>query len=232
MKRYIKSVTQKSQGEQIHDLTNKIYAFIVYEMFKQNRQGYYKQVRKQFTCNGRKYVMKNYSNGKLSITNPEGEELYGYSFGRGGVSQDDAKSIATIIINDAYGDATDISNKRVNLSVRSGYTTYGSNSGGPVNFGDYVSRLRRYADKGDPNSRYAAVLIKAWWSYNNEQIVFSNSSEELINLCNNFIDEGSETLDGNDSSIGEYKYRFYANVIDTETGEELYSDKSESVGNG
>lgn len=233
MKRYIKSssiqAAAKSQGEIIHDLTNKIWDFIAYEMFEQNRMGYYKQVRKQFSVNGRKYVMKNYSNGKLSITNPEGEELYGYSFG-GGASRNDAKKIATIVVNDAFGDDTDLASKRVNLKVRANYTSYGRNSGGVVEFGDYVSRLRKHYAEGDPNGRYLAVMIKAWWSSHDQKVIFSDNKHELIAMCQDFIHKGMMTPSGNDSTIGEYVYRFYADVVDTQTGEELYADETESNG--
>ena len=230
MKRYIKAATAKSQAEQIHDLQEKIWDYIYNVLFEQNQYGYFKQVRRSLSANGRKYVMKNYAKyNTMVITNPEGEEIFRSSFPYG-ASRNDAKSIATKVINDAYGDATDLANKRVNLSVRANYTSYGSNSGGPVVFGEYVDKLRRYYTDGDPNGRYFAVMIKAWWSNHDQQIIFSDNKHQLINMAQDFIHKGMMTPSGHDSSIGEYVYRFYADVVDTQTGEELYADKTESNG--
>ena len=161
MKRWIHAATE-SQAELISNIGNKLYDYIVYELFEQHRQGYYKQVRKQITVNGRKYSIKNTSPyNAMIVTNPEGEELFRSTFSNG-VSRNDAKYIATAIVNDAYGDATDLANKKVNLSVRIGYTSYGSNEGGPVVFGEYVDSLRKYYAEGDADGRYFAVMIRAY----------------------------------------------------------------------
>lgn len=229
MKRYIKADT-KSQAEIIYDLQNKIWDYIYNVLFEQNKKDYFKQVRRRLSVNGRTYVMKNYAKyNTMVITTPEGEEIFRSSF-PSGASQNDAKAIAIKVVNDAYGDETDLENKRVNLSVRANYTSYGRNSGGPVVFGEYVSRLRRSYAEGDPNGRYLAVMIEAWWSGNNQKVIFSDTKHKLIAMCQDFIHKGMMTPSGNDSTVGEYVYRFYADVVDTQTGEELYADETESNG--
>ena len=243
MKRYVRAASEVSQSQIVKNLSDKVAAFLR-DITDQYRYEYYKQLKRQFTVNGVKYIMKNYSNGKISVTNPEGDELYGYSLGDGRLSQV-ARDIAISVVNDAYEEGTDLENKKVYLNVRHQYTQYGSNSPGNVVFGEYVDTLRRHADSdksyyaaypdrqkyevGDTSARYAAVLIKAWWSSNDEYILFRNNASELISICKKFIADGANTHDGQ-GSVGSYQYRFYANVIDTETGEELYFDKSTSYG--
>lgn len=226
MKRWIHAAT-KTQAEEIYDLQNKIWDYIYNVLFEQNRMGYYKQVRKQLTVNGRKYIVKNSSPyNAMLVINPEGEELFKSTFPRG-ASRNDAKAIATDIINDAYGDNTDLNNKKVNLSVRVGYTSYGSNEGGPVVFGDYVNRLRKYyADDDAAEGRYFAVMIRAWWSSHDDKVVFSDDAVELIKMCQQFITDGAATPSPEGERAGYYRY--YADVVDSETGKELYADKTES----
>lgn len=207
-------------------ISNALREYIKYELWPQD--DYYKQIRKQFTVNGKKYVVKNNSKGRLLILNPEGEDLYGYRV-PSTLYNETTDDMAALILTDAYGDDVDLDSKRVYLNVRSGYTSYGSNDGGDVTFGRYVDRLRNHCDSGDPNARYAAVLIKAWWSNHDETIIFSDDANELMRRAQKFIDDGARTPSGQSSSIGEYEYRFYADVIDTETGKEIYFDTSESV---
>lgn len=227
MKRWIHAAT-KSQSEQASDIANKIWDYIYDVILEQNQKDYYKQVRRQLTVNGKKYSIKNTSPyNTMIITSPEGEELWKSSFDNG-VSRNDAKRIAMKIINDAYGDDTDRDNKIVDLTVRANYTSYGSNSGGPVVLSEYVDKLRKYyTTGGDPDGRYFAVMIKAYWSGSDQDVIFSNNADELILMCKDFIAEGAETASP-EGSTGVYDYRFYADVVDSETGKELYADKSQS----
>lgn len=225
MKRIIKasvdtSDLKKKISRALHDL-------IKDELWEQNN--YYKQIRRQFTVNGKKYVVKNDSKGRLHILTPEGEELYGYAIPYT-LYSNTTDDMAARILTDAFGDEVDLDSKRVYLNIRSGQTQYGANFGGEVTFGPYVDHLRNYYNhQGDVNARYAAVLIKAWWSNHDETIIFSDDANELMGRAQKFIDDGAMTPSGQSSSIGEYVYRFYADVIDTETGKEIYFDTSESV---
>ena len=158
----------------------------------------------------------------MHVITPEGEDLYGYAI-PDHLTSDSTDSIALDIINDAYGDDVDTYNKRVRLSVRSGYTSYGSNSGGVVSFGPYMDALRRHYPEGSYR-RYAVVTIKAWWSGNVEDCVWFDDIDDAIDYAKDFIESGEQSRSGHDSSIGEYKYRYYANVIDSESGEEVFSD--------
>ena len=232
MKRWIHASTNMSDIR--NNISSKLFDYIRYELWPQ--KDYYKQIRKQFTVNGRRYTIKNTSKGTLDIINPEGENLYGYSIPNS-ISQDITDEMAASIINDAYGDDTDLENKEVNLNIRRGYTSYGRNSSGKVVFGPYVAELRRYGgyQKGyhpelntsDINARYISLQIKAWWSSHDEYLFFSDDKSELIQKAKKFVQDGSNTSSIEDS-MGERIYRFYADVIDTETGEEIYFDKSES----
>jgi len=232
MKIYIKAAT-KSQGEIIHDLQEKIWDYIDDVLFEQNRYGYFKQVRRTLSANGRKYTMKNYAKyNTMVITNPEGEEIFRSSF-PDGASRNDAKSIAIKVVNDAYGDETDLSNKRVELKVRANYTSYGSNSGGPVVFGEYVDKLRKYyVTDGDPNARYFAVMIKASWSGHDQEVIFSDNKNQLVGMAQDFIHKGSMTPpDKSSEDFGRTDYRFYADVVDSQTGEEIYADMADTYNN-
>lgn len=228
MKRWIHAVTDATSIKK--KISSAIFDFIRYEL--NNQVDYYKQIRKQYTVNGKKYVVKNDARGRLNVINPEGENLYGYAIPSSnfGYAADD---IASVIVNDAFGDDIDLENKIVKLNIRRGYTSYGSNSPGEVVFGDYVDELRRYGnyqrtpDPGDTNARYVSLQIKAWWSGDEELLYFSNDANELIAKAKKFIRDGASSYSTEDS-MGETEYRYYADVIDTETGEEIYFDKATS----
>ena len=232
MKRWIHASVNMSNIKE--EISSKLYDMIRYELWPQ--KDYYKQIRRQFTVNGRKYTIKNDAKGRLNILTPEGENLYGYYIPNS-ISYNDTDEIASSILNDAYDDDIDLDNKEVFLNVRRGYTSYGSNSSGKVVFGPYVSELRRYGRNqkdfhpelatGDTNARYISLQVKAWWSGYEELLFFSDDKSELIRKAKRFVDDGANSSSIEDS-MGERTYRFYANVLDTETGEEIYFDKSES----
>lgn len=231
MKRWIHAASSISDTKS--RISDEMYAYIKYDLWPQT--DYYKQIRKQFTVNGRKYIIKNDKNGHLNIISPEGENLYGYAIPNR-ISSDLTNEIAIRILNDAYGDDIDLDNKSVYLNVRYGYTEYGRNSSGKVTFGPYLETLKRNGerqetftnvDAGDVNARYVSVQIKAMWSNHDDYIFFSDDANDLINSAKKFIHEGANSY-SKDSDMGEVTYYYYADVIDTETGEELYFDSSES----
>lgn len=221
MKRWIHASTDVSDIKK--KISSALFDFIRFEL--NDQVGYYKQIRKQFTVNGKKYVVKNDAKGRLNVINPEGENLYGYAVPSSnfGYAADD---IASEIVNDAFGEDIDLENKKVHLNMCRGYTSYGSNSAGDVIFGPYVDELRRYGsyqrdpDPGKLDGRYISLQIKAWWSGNDEYLYFSDDANELIRKAKKFISDGavSSRSDGTSNT-------FYADVIDTETGEEIYFDK-------
>lgn len=220
----------------IDDLKKKIssalYEFIKYELWEQDRKEYYKPVRRQFTVNGKKYIVKNNAKGRLLVLNPEGKDLYGYLI-PSTLYNDTTDDIAVTILNDAYGNDIDVANKRIFLNLRYGYVSYGSASPGVVTFGTYVNELRRCIEfgmnfaHGDPSARYISYQVKAWWSNNDDNLYFSNDADELIRQAEEFIDDGANSY-STEGSMGETEYRYYADVIDTETGEEIYFDKATS----
>ena len=219
----------------IDDLKKKIssalYDFIKYELWEQDRNEYYKPVRRQFTVNGKKYVVKNNSKGRLLVLNPEGSDLYGYLI-PSTLYNDTTDDIAATILNDAYGDDIDVANKRVFLNLRYGYTSYSTPVPGEVTFGPYVNSLRRCIDlgmdfaHGNRDARYISLQIESSWSNHEDNLYFSDDADELIRQAEEFINEGANSYSTKSGIEGQHYY--YANVIDTETGEEIYFDKATS----
>lgn len=224
MKRWIHASTDISSLKK--RISSELYEYITYELWHQLKNDYYKQVRKQFTVNGRKYLVRNDAKGHLNILTPEGENLYGYKTPTR-LSYDKTDDMASDIINDAYGDDLDVADKKVFLNVRVGYTY---NSPGKVVFGPYLDTLRRYAghqltyrniDPGDVDARYVSVQIESNYANHEDLIFFSDNASELISKSKKFIQDGANSTHKN-------QYSYYADVIDTETGEEIYFDSAES----
>ena len=208
MKRWIHASTDVSDIKK--KISSALFDFIRFEL--NDQVGYYKQIRKQFTVNGKKYVVKNDAKGRLNVINPEGENLYGYAVPSSnfGYAADD---IASEIVNDAFGEDIDLENKKVHLNMCRGYTSYGSNSAGDVIFGPYVDELRRYGsyqrdpDPGKLDGRYISLQIKAWWSGNDEYLYFSDDANELIRKAKKFISDGavSSRSDGTSNTFIMYR---------------------------
>ena len=223
MKRLIRAT--KDVSDLRKKISEALYDYIRYELW--NQRDYYKQIRKQFTVNGRKYVVKNDAKGVLHILDPEGDDIYGYRIPTS-ISYDITDDMALDIVNDAFSGDVDIANKRVPISVRVGHTSYGSNSGGVVTLGRYLDDLRKYYSDGDTTGRYVATTIKAWWSNDDENCKWFDTLNEAVNFAQSFISKGAHTM-STEGSMGETRYHYYANVIDSETGLELYYDKSASI---
>lgn len=204
-------------------ISSALYDFIRYELWEQSRNGYYKQIRKQFTVNGVKYTVKNDAKGKLHILTPEGDDMYGYAI-PSYISYETTDEMALEMINDAFNYDVDLSNKRVPLSLRVNYQ-YGS--GGVVTFGEYLKTLRNWFPENS-DKRYAAVTYRYWWSGHDNDCKYFDELDQALNYAQTFVAKGAKTQSKDRGGL-DYDYTYQADVIDTETGMELYYNESESI---
>lgn len=217
MKRYIRSDTSSSNAV-IQNISNKLFNYITEELYSQSAYGYYKPVRKQFTVNGKKYIVKNDAHSTLHIISPDGTDLYGYSI-PSRISHETTTDMARDILNDAFGDDVDIEHKKIYLHARAGFQ-YAS---GEVYLGEYLDRIRKYYSAGDTTGRYAVTTVTQTYAHTDAKVYWFSDSSKALSYAKQFIEKGRGSAPGRD-----YDYMYHANVLDTQTGEEIYWDDASS----
>lgn len=219
MKIYVKASAVNPQDirKKISDI---LYEYITYDLWRQDEHEYYKQIRKQFTVNGRKYVVKNDANHRLHILSPEGVELYGYTI-PSRLNTDMTDDIALSILNDAYGDAIDLDMKKMEVShlVNRKY-----HDGGVTYAGKYIKTLRDWT-RNETSGRYAVINMWGDYASNRDEITWFDDKNEAISFAKEFI----ETM-----SNKEYKDTtdYMTSVIDSQIGEEIYHEGYKDYANG
>ncbi len=219
MKLYINASAANPQDirKRISDI---LYNYIQYDLWRQDEHEYYKQIRKQFTVNGRKYAVKNDANHRLHILNPEGVDLYGYSI-PSSLNENTTDNMALAILNDAYGDAIDLDMKKMNISYRVNRQYF---AGGVDYAGKYIQTLKDWTRNGT-SGRYAVVNMWADYSYSRHEITWFDNEDEAISFAKEFIE---------DMSNKEYKDTtdYMTSVIDSQIGEEIYHEGYKDYANG
>ena len=200
-------------------IANSLYDLIQNDLWSQNN--YYKQIRRQFTVNGRKYSVKNDAKGRLHIFNPEGQDLYGYSI-PSHISSDSMDEIALDILNDAYPNQLDSSMKKVYVHFRVNSQYLSSDL---VCLGKYTDVLKRWTRDGS-SGRYAVTTIKNWWSGNDTNVTWFDDASEALAYAQDFIERGANSYSSTEGLGADYRY--YTSVLDTETGKEIYWDRADS----
>lgn len=216
-----------SSANSVQDLRKKIseklVEFIKYELWEQQRLGYFKGLRRQFTVNGRKYVVKNDAHDVLHILTPEGTDLYGYKIPNY-IDGDTTDNMALDMINDAFGENIDLEMKKMYVKNRVNYRYH---TPGYVYCGKYLDKLRRYYTEDGSSGRYAVTTIKSTWSSSDVHVTWFDDENEAIRYAEDFINDGAKSHSIKQDF--EYKYTYYASVIDSEIGEEIYTNESESL---
>ena len=219
MKLYVKASAINPQDIR-KKIADTLYEYIRYDLWRQDEHEYYKQIRKQFTVNGKKYVVKNGANHRLHILNPEGVELYGYAIPRS-LNSDITDDMALSILNDAYGDAIDLDMKKmfVHYAVNRKYHTNDT-----VYVGKYVETLRNWTRNGT-SGRYAVINMWNNYAISKQEITWFDDENEAISFAKDFI----KTM-----SNKEYKDTtdYTTSVIDSQIGEEIYHEGYKDYANG
>lgn len=219
MKRYIRAASSNAQDIR-KKISDALYEYIKYGLWEQDYKGYYKQIKKQFTVNGKKYTVKNDAKGRLHILSPEGTELYGYRI-PSSLNSNITDDMALSILNDAYGDTIDLDMKKmyVHYIVNRQY-----HPNDIVYVGKYLDVLRRWTRNGT-SGRYVVVNIHGNYSYDKEDITWFDNENEAISFAKEFI----ETM-----SNKEYKDTtdYTTSVIDSQIGEEIYHEGYKNYGDG
>lgn len=115
--------------------------------------------------------------------------------------------------------------RKVLVHARPGYTKYGLNSPGYVYLEEYLNRLRKYYTKSNyADGRYVVSTIKAYWSGDDTEVITFDNIDEAIHYAADYLKAAEESFNSNKS---ENDCVYYANVIDSIKGEEIYWDEVE-----
>lgn len=219
MKLYVKASATNPQDIR-KKISDTLYEYITDGLWEQDYKGYYKQIKKQFTVNGKKYTVKNDARGKLHIMNPEAVDLYGY-FIPSRLNPDITDDMALDILNDAYGNAIDLDMKKMNISHRVNRQYF---AGGVDYVGKYIKTLKDWTRNGT-SGRYAVVNMQGDYSYKKHEITWFDDENEAISFAKEFIKTMSnrEFKDSTD---------YITSVIDSQIGEEIYHEGYKKYENG